>query len=314
MKVTIARLVRAYFYPPEPIRGVPHASATFEVKEKWLKSFYLSKPLFDDGKCGVSKQSADDLCDMYRVANRKYSWPDQFNPVCKKFANLRFAADLVKLCGFNIDHVLSMFKYGDQPAWLALPGDDMVFVQQQIPKTLDELDQIVGCLHKSFFGKRKDKRQSSILLGPCTSPLAMLHAPTFPILKSVDSDGTKVWQCIYDCSNDTRRIVVKKSDYSISSVPGLRPGSTRLRLSVKFPPSVDKVVTSTKPFNKLLITKRLYNAQTVDYSSLLGLRYYICTWPNGRVSWLDLSTGPDCIMMTHDSTFNHIKALQKFKI
>ena len=279
----------AHFYPPDIIRGVPPASSPFDVKRDWLSKFYLSKPLFADGKCGVSQQSAEDLCDMYRVANDPDLWAEQFNPVCKKFKNLLFAAELAKLFELNIDHVLAMFKFGDQPGWLCLPGDDMVFVQQQIPKSLDELDQIVGGLHKSFFGKRKDKSKSSILLGPSTSPLTMLHAPTFPILKSIDDDGSKVWQCIYDCSNDTRRIVVKESDYEISTVPGNLPGSCKLKLSVIFPPSIKCVPTSVKPFNKLLITKRLYRAQRVDYSSLLGLRHYICIWPHGRVSWLDLS-------------------------
>lgn len=284
-----------YVYPPPCISGVPSDDSSFKTKVAWLRSFSLSKPLFEFGKCGVSKQSADDLCDMYRVANNPNLWAPQFNTVCPAYRNLEFAQALAREFDINIDHVLAMFKFGDYPGWLELPGDDMVFVQQRIPETLDELDAIVGGLHKSYFGKRKDKSRTSILVGPSTSPLAMLHAGTFPILKSIDSDGSKVWQCIYDCSNDSRRIVVKEHDYIVNRRYNNVTREYSLELKLKFPPSMSRwnsgtpIHTSTRPINKLQIEKLLYKAQRVDYSSLLGLRYYLAIWPNGRVSWVDLS-------------------------
>lgn len=278
-----------YVYPPPLISGVPSSNSSHKTKVEWLRSFNLSKPLFEPGKCGVSKQSADDLCDMYRVANDPNLWAPQFNTVCPAYRNLEFAQALAREFDINIDHVLAMFKFGDYPGWLELPGDDMVFVQQTIPKTIDELDAIVGGLHKSYFGKRKDKVETSILVGPSTSPLAMLHAGTFPILKSTDSDGSKVWQCIYDCSNDSRRIVVKEHDYIVTRRLNEHTLGSTLELKLKFPPSISPVFTTTKPINKLQIEKLLYRAQRVDYSSLLGLRYYLSIWPDGRVSWVDLS-------------------------
>ena len=126
-----------YRYPPARFSGVPADEESFEVKERWLQRFPLSMPLFDDGKCGVSKQSADDLCDMYRAANDPELWAPQFNTVCPNYRNLQFAQAFASEFNIDISHVLAMFKYGDYPGWTCIPGFDMVFVQQQIPSTLE---------------------------------------------------------------------------------------------------------------------------------------------------------------------------------
>ena len=214
-------------------------------------------------------------------------------PATKAYRNLEFANLLAKQFNINSDHVLATMKYGDCPGWLGCPNNDMIFVQQPIPKTIEELSAIVGGFHKSLFGK-PGQPNTSIMHGCSTSPLSMMHAGTFPILKSTDIvDGIpkNIYQCIYDCSNTTRNIVIKEDMYSVHIKPTLTKNlNFEYHLKVNFPKSNDmKKTTTSLPINKLQINKLMFNASTVDYTSLVSLRKYLECWPDARISWIDLS-------------------------
>ena len=216
-----------YPYPPAPIIGVPAKTATPDEREQWLRQMPLSMPIFEPGSCGVDSESSDQLCDMYRICNRTGLWSEQFMPATKSIENIEFASVLAKQFDLDFDHVTAMMLYGDGPGWLERPNNDMIFIQQPIPKTLEELKAIVGGFHKSLFGKPKDN-DTSVLDGTSTSPLSMTHAGTFPILKSTElsNEGKPkhIYQCIFDCSNTTKTIVIKEDMYDVKVVPTLTSG------------------------------------------------------------------------------------------
>ena len=278
-----------HHYPPPPVKGVPHKDAPFKVKRAFLKLCPLSAILFLLGACGVDEGIADDLCDLYRITNVVNAWAPDFNPVCDNWKNVRFASELGKRFGINADTVIANFKFGDMPGWKRFPNDDMIFVQQPIPSSLDELRAIVGGLHKSFFGKRNDP-DTTIMLGPSTSPIGMLHAGTFPLLKSINDDGSKVYQCIYDCSNEANLIVVKASDYKITVQRNQEPlGFDDYDMTIKFPAFKKQQSSTTRPMNKMIIDKLMFKATRVKYTSLLCLRHYLAHWPEAFLCWIDLS-------------------------
>ena len=276
-------------YPPPPIEGVPPPDAPFLVKRGFLAGCPLSSDLFVNGACGVDEGIADDLCDIYRVTNVVESWPPDFNPVCDNWKNVRFASELGKRFGIDADTIIANFKFGDMPSWTRFPNDDMIFVQQPIPKTLEETRALVGGLHKSFFGKRNDP-DTTIMIGPLTNPVAMMHAGTFPLLKCVNTDGTRVYQCIYDCTNESRLIVIKASDYKITRTSNLEHlGFDSYDLTIKFPAFDKQQFSTTRPINKMIIDKLMFRATRVKYTSLLCLRHYLAEWPEAHLCWIDLS-------------------------
>jgi len=292
-KYTPAISKQLHVYPPALLPDVPSPDATFEQRKRWLRECTLSQPLFEPGACGVDESTSSDLCDLYRICNNPDYWSPQFMPATKAFRNLEFANELAKQFDINSDHVLATMKYGDCPGWIGCPNNDMIFVQQPIPKTIEELSAIVGGFHKSLFGK-PGQPDTSIMHDISTVPLSMMHAGTFPILKSTDIiEGVpkNIYQCIYDCSNTTRNIVIKEDMYSVQMHP-TNTGNLdfEFHLKVKFPKSSQKTrETTSLPINKLQINKLMFNVSTVDYTSLLALRKYLARWPDARLSWIDLS-------------------------
>ena len=283
-----------YIYPPSPIIGVPSKTASPSAREAWLRQMPLSKPLFEPGFSGVDDDTSSMLCDMYRSANRPNKWANQFMPATQSIRNIEFAAALAKQFNVDFDHVVAMMRYGDNPGWVGCPNNDMIFVQQPIPKTIDELSAIVGGFHKSLFGKPKDP-DTAIIDGMSTAPVAMMHAGTFPIVKSIDTDANgnekTIFQCIYDCSNTTKTIVIKENMYNIQIKPTLTRGlDFEMHLNIEFPPTRNaQQRTSTLPINKMQIDRLMFKPTKVDYVSLLSLRHYLRAWPHARISWIDLS-------------------------
>jgi hypothetical protein len=202
------------------------------------------------------------------------------------YKNWRLANRISQDFDKPLDHVLGLIKYGDNPGWFTQPSADMVFAQQPCPDTTLGLRALAKAFSKNVKGKLTDAHPSSIVDGPSTSPLAMMHAATFPLLKDAAND---VWQIIYDCSNSTYRVVVPVENYSEEQFHDSLGNYLGALLTVEFPPTVSLASVGPKPLNKQQIPETLFRTTTVDFTQLIQLRAILRKWRSGRMSWIDLS-------------------------
>ena len=255
----------------------------------YCKSHPHLKQFFPPRGPGMLQSTADTFCALHELTNRCDRWAPEFKPFQTNYQNFKLAYKMLAEDGQDIHHVLQNIMFGDPPSWLWQPSDKLIFCQQQTPDSPEALDALAKAFLKGCVGKSKDLTPTSAMDGPSTSPLALCHCPSFPIEKGFDADMNQIYQIIFDCSNEGRRIVIPHRD--VVTIP-IQVGDNIVRydMHVTFPQSITTEAFDERPFNKLQIRDEFFKASSVDYTNLIHLRQCIRKWRSGAICWIDLSS------------------------
>ena len=131
--------------------------------------------LFDHPVRKVEEVCAENICRLWRVADKPSMWSPEFNKLQDRYHCWEFAALLIRLgkTGLDFSPVLRDIKFGDECGWIEKPPQNFVFVHQKLPETTEGLTELSKSLVKGCFGKAKDAQSLSTLDGPSTVPLAV---------------------------------------------------------------------------------------------------------------------------------------------
>ena len=160
-------------YPPTPCeRNVPGATDPYSSKLVWLN--WMLPHLFDHPTRRVDETCAENICRLWRVADKPDKWSPEFNRLQDHYHSWELAALFLRLAktGLDFSTVLRDIRYGDESGWLVKPPQEYVFVHQKLPDTTEGLTELSKSMVKGCFGKAKDKVSLSVLDGPSTVPMA----------------------------------------------------------------------------------------------------------------------------------------------
>ena len=72
--------------------------------------------------------------------------------------------------GHDIRDNLTGIRFGDNPGWIVQHNTDLILCSEKIPKSAEELEQLLLTVVKAVRGKSTDPEQTSVCDGPCTVP------------------------------------------------------------------------------------------------------------------------------------------------
>ncbi len=127
---------------------------------------------------GMTDKSVTALCYLHRITNRPDVWPREFHNWADAWPQWQTATVMLGLEGHDIRDNLTGIRFGDNPGWIIQHNTDLILCSEKIPKSAEELEQLLLAVVKAVKGKSADPEQTSVCDGPCTvpAPAAWCHA------------------------------------------------------------------------------------------------------------------------------------------